>query len=117
VLPASVHREKPRHARHEAGLIIVPSHAGLIYEVYLVMFVRNFGCVRFGLIRSRYQTVPLPFGSGLSGSGVASCSLHTLLIRDGHQVQREEHTRRHVQLTATITVPSKVDLAGVDVKR
>ena len=95
----------------------MPSHAGLIYEVTLVIIVRDFGCVRFGLIRSCYQAVPLPFGSGLSGSGVASCSLHTLLIRDGHQVQREQYTRRLVQLTATITVPLKVGLASSDVKR
>jgi hypothetical protein len=102
--------------------ILCPVALGSFTRDYLVVFVRDFGCVRFGLIRAHYQTVPLPFGSGLSDFEVASCSLHSLLVRDGRQVRQENarvelRTPGHVQLTATMTVTAwYVDLASKDVK-
>ena len=47
--------------------------------------------MRFGLIRSRCQTVPSPFGSGSSVAEVASCVLHSLLVHNGRR--SEEHGR------------------------
>lgn len=71
-------------ARHEAGLVItsdMPSNAGLVYEAKPRSILSDFGCVRFGLISLRYQTVPSPFGSGSSVSEVVPCILHSLLLR------------------------------------
>jgi len=59
----------------------LPSKAGLIYEAKPRSMLSDFGCVRFGLISLRYQTVPSPFGSGSSDSEVVPCVLHSLLVR------------------------------------
>jgi hypothetical protein len=50
-----------------------------MYEALPRSVSSSFWCVRFGLISVRCQTVPSPFGSGLSDFEVAPCVLHSLL--------------------------------------
>ena len=83
----------------------------------------DFGCVRFGLISLRYQTVPSPFGSGVSVSEVVPCVLHSLLVRatrrrcTGRSGAGSSSQPEPTQLTKTTTVTYEVLVFSVVLSR
>src|SRR5258705_11852296 len=86
----------------------MPSLAGLIHEASPRCTSSRLGCVRSGLIsRARCQTVPSPFGSGSSDSGVASCSLHSLLVHATAEALREECGGVELEHQSTLNSPRR----------
>ncbi len=84
--------QKPRHAVRETGPFIssdsCPAEPGFFTRQSASFEDPDCEFDRFGLINLRYQTVPSPFGSGLSVSAVAPFDLHALLALDSQQSQR-----------------------------